>query len=37
VLLGAGVVLPFLKGDVRMGGNPLAALRLLSFLRVPGS
>jgi hypothetical protein len=36
ILLGAGVVVPFLKGDVRLGGNPLAALKVLSFLRIPG-
>lgn len=35
VLLGAGVVVPFLKGDVRMGGSPTGALRVLSFLRIP--
>lgn len=37
VLLGKGVVMPFLRGDLRVGGNILGALRLLGFLKGTGS
>lgn len=33
VLRGRGFLVPFLKGDLRVGGNLLRALRLLGFLR----
>ncbi len=37
VLLGGGVVLPYLKGEIRVGGNLIGALRMLGLLRIPKS
>lgn len=33
ILTGKGAVLPFLRGDLRVGGNLLTALKLLGFLK----
>jgi hypothetical protein len=37
VLLGGGVIMPYLKGEIRVGGNLVGALRMLSLLRIPKS
>lgn|GEM_PF-3085919 len=36
VLLGGGVVIPVLKGDIKVKGSPLRALRVLKLFRTPG-
>ncbi|MFQ6103008.1 MAG: hypothetical protein ACE5OP_01805 [Candidatus Glassbacteria bacterium] len=34
ILLGGGAIRPFLRGEVRIGGNPLTALKILHRLRM---